>query len=346
MESDKKSEKEYSIDDDFLETLEPKVTKFYLVRHGESKANVQQRRMSPSMKWNLDPALSDKGIEASSKTGNYDIDLNKYIICSSVLRRAQQTAYNMFLKDNTTGERTLYILPDCGEKRGKNMCHYTHEFQNDNCPDGKMWKRLLRKGDKKTSDKKDYTAVKTMENLDELKQRIITGKKNIPRTDDDFKVDVKYIYDDSDIERKGKDRWLEIHTKVMNPPDQTRFADCLNDLIDLGKIPIVVTHSHFIMEILKLGHDEKPDNNTVFEFTRDGENFNVEIIKSADITSRSITSTGGGKRNKGLKRTSRKRKSIRKINRKRTNRKRVSKKTYLRKKQKRYTRKRKTRRKN
>lgn len=318
--------KDYRIDGNtFLKKLE--VNKFYLVRHGESRANVQQTHMNPLMKWSLDPPLSDTGIKASFTTGNNNIDLNNYIICSSVLSRAQQTAYNMFLKGNTTGERKLYILPDCGEKRGDSMCHYTHELQNDNCPDGKMWKRLLRNGDKTTSPKKDYHTCNDMGNLEELKERIITGGK-----DSGFKVDIKYLHDNSPEPAAGVVRWLERYTKVMNPPDQTRFAECLNELlIDLGKIPIVVTHSHFIMEILKLGHAEKPDNNTVFQFTRNGENFNVRIIQSEDITS-----TGGGKRNKGLKRTSRKRKSIRKINRKRTNRKRVSKKTYSRKKQKRY----------
>ena len=103
----------------------------------------------------------------------------------------------MFLKDKT-GEKTLYILPDCGEK-GKSMCHYTIEFQNDNCPDGKMWKRSFVRVTKQL--KKTIQSNNTMENLKELKTRIITGKKrNIPRTDDDFKVDIKYIYDDSGIE--------------------------------------------------------------------------------------------------------------------------------------------------
>ena len=103
-------------------------------------------------------------------------------------------------------------------------------------------------------------------NIDDLVERI------------DQEYESRNVVFDPDIENYilgGPDnivgnRWLDINTKVMNPPDKIKFALTINKLFtDVENIrPIIVTDLHFIMDILGLGHDQKPNNNDIFKFTQ------------------------------------------------------------------------------
>ena len=265
----------------FFRGLDGSITEFYLVRHGKSVANVAQAHINPiHFKYFLDPELAPPGIVNSGNAGILTekatgLDNNKYVICSSILLRAQQTAYKMFLEGTY---HTLYILPYCGEERGDAMCHYTHELQNDNCPDYKFWKGLLRNGEGRDAPKKELERI----GLESLVMRINKGSTL------DFDVNIQYVW--LHPSQPLGERWLEQNTKVMEPPDVDKFATTLNTLFrDTGKVPVIVTHSHFLMRILEL--PEKPANNAIFKFERiDSNMFRVSEIKAKDMIS-----SGGGR---------------------------------------------------
>ena len=88
----------------------------------------------------------------------------------------------------------------------------------------------------------------------------------------------------------------------MNPPDKKKFALTINRLFtDLGNIrPIIVTHSHFIMDILRLDRRQKPFNNDIFKFTRvnqpdDTDEYLVERVTTESI----ITGIDDGEHDEG-----------------------------------------------
>ena len=219
------------------------------------------------------------------------LDRNEYVVCSSILLRAQQTAFNMFLRGTNN---KLFILPNCGEERKMQNVIISHELQADNCPDSEFWENLLQ-------GRSDEDALVTRIGPDSgvveqwlqglglsddalvllsllMKQAgrgIESGDKNSIH---DFatcvgnplvKPDIKYILEIPDGIDEGT--WLEKNTKVMNQPDKQNFALTINKLFtEMGDNirPIIVTHSHFIMEILGLNHDQKPYNNDIFKFVR------------------------------------------------------------------------------
>ena len=104
--------------------LNGNVGEFYLVRHGKSTANEGQEAMMKfsirgaiEFKGKWDPPLSTSGVDESESNGLIDpnkLDKDKFVVCSSILLRAQQTAFRMFLRDTSN---KLYILPNCGEER-------------------------------------------------------------------------------------------------------------------------------------------------------------------------------------------------------------------------------------
>lgn len=250
---------------DFFDNLAEVVDEFYLVRHGKSTANEGQEDMmrlngkvvknikgAMEFKGKWDPQLSGFGRSESETKGLTDpnkLTNSGFVVCSSILLRAQQTAFNMFLRNT---QNTLYILPDCGEERGRAKCHRIMEGQADNCPDSKFWESLLNQDD--------------VINKDALIRRIDPGHESRYLT---FNPDISYILDRPTDTAVGG-TWLEMNTKVMNPPDKRNFALTINKLFTvMGKIrPIIVTHSHFIMQILGLNHGQKPYNNDIFKFER------------------------------------------------------------------------------
>lgn len=285
------SERYLCEDDDFFNNLDENVDEFYLVRHGKSTANEGQESMKRGnplgaikFKGKWDPPLAISGVNESDRKGLNNpnvLDGSNIVVCSSILLRAQQTAFRMFLRNT---DKKLYILPNCGEERGGARCNKIIEGQADNCPNSTFWEGL------------QHNSFNG-ENKGELVKRI--DPKYETRSVE-FDPDISYIFEEP--ENTVGNRWLDANTKVMNPPDKKKFALTINRLFtDLGNIrPIIVTHSHFIMDILRLDRRQKPFNNDIFKFTRvnqpdDTDKYLVERVTTESI----ITGIDDGEHDEG-----------------------------------------------
>ena len=243
-------------------------TNIYIIRHGLSCANAKMYKSKSPINYleahrTLDPSLTKSSVEKSTgqnKSGLHEaikkIIFNKFnpdrkfILCCSTLFRAQETCYHMFkryLDHKNCLNESIYILPYCNENFNK-----IGAINLDNKPDPDIW-GITDKDQK----------------INKIQERVFKNYETLFKTKEPRK---KFEHKGVGDSIKLVDRkifnldYLESVDVSETSPDSMGFKNILKTIKQKhpsdDPIIVVVTHSHFMKDELKV--PEKPKNNSIY----------------------------------------------------------------------------------